>query len=46
MVIKFDNQELRVFDSTGDSGVALLKWSDFIEINDLYTRHYNNNNHH
>lgn len=38
LVVRFDNLQLRVFDSSGDCGVSLTTWKDFILVNDLYRK--------
>lgn len=37
LCIKFESDDLRIFDAQQGQGVQITDWSDFIRINDLYT---------
>jgi len=37
LVMKFED-EAWIFDAQSEKGVSLLKWSEFIDVNDLFTK--------
>lgn len=44
LIMKFGD-ETWIFDAQSDKGVSLLKWHEFIDINDLFTKYYFFHNH-
>jgi hypothetical protein len=38
LVVKFNEYDVRIFDSNLDTGVTLLNWDIFIDENDLYSK--------